>query len=197
MRYLLLTLTLLLTFSACTDDSAKHETKIANITKEAEAKQEILRAEIQEKSAALKKAQLETKLAKEELQAQKKLLVETHKKKELEQTRSTKDEKLSKLGISIKDSSITIDTNKTKDFFENIGKQLGEKLKKVTQEIQEGSLIERDAGIQIDESHINIDLNKTKDFLQEWGTKMQGFIKEFDTMAQELSIESLEINNTK
>jgi len=203
MRYLLLSFILLFSFTACTDDSAQKEAKIKELTQitktmetQREAEKNTLSEKIKLQEIALQKAQLEAKQAKEELLAQKKLHADMQKKKELAQTLSPKEEKLSKLGVTIEENKITLDTDKTKDFFESFAKELSMKLKKVTEELQDGSLIEKDAGIKFDESHINIDLNKTKDFLNEWGKKMQGFIKEFDDIAQELNIDLLEQTNT-
>ncbi|HFQ61894.1 MAG TPA: hypothetical protein ENK39_06295 [Epsilonproteobacteria bacterium] len=103
------------------------------------------------------------------------------------------------MGITVQDNTITIDTNKTKDFFEAIGKNLGEKLKKMTQDLEKGILKDENAGVDIDDKHINIDLNKTKDFLEAWGKKMQGFVKEFDTMAKEMDTQTkpLDTHNIK
>jgi len=195
MRYILLSFILLFSFSACTDDSkhSKHyEKQIEKITKETKIQTESLRKELQAKEIALQKAQLQTIKLADELQvykqaeAQKK--IELQQKKHLEKTLSQKEEKLSKLGITLEKNKITLDTNKTKDFLENFAKLINTKLEKVSQDFQKSALTEEDAGIHIDENNVNIDLNKTKDFLQEWGQKMQGFIKEFDTITEEINI---------
>jgi len=193
MRNLLLTFLLLFSFSGCNDDK-QQATQNAKIAQEAKAQKDALLAELKAKDEALQKAKLEVKAAQEKLQrqaqSQKEALLrnQAHKAKVEEQT--IQNEKLSKVGISIKENTITIDTNKTKDFFQNIGKKLGDKLKKITEDIQEGMIEEKDAGVKIDETHINIDLNKTKDFLEAWGKKMQGFVKEFDDMAKEMDIDT-------
>jgi len=193
MQNLLLTLLLLFSFSGCNDDKQKSINN-AKIAQESKAEKDALLAELKVKDKALQKAKLEVKAAQEKLQrqaqAQKEALLrnQAHKAKVEEQT--IQNEKLSKVGISIKENTITIDTNKTKDFFQNIGKKLGDKLKKITEDIQEGMIEEKDAGVKIDETHINIDLNKTKDFLEAWGKKMQGFVKEFDDMAKEMDIDT-------
>jgi hypothetical protein len=207
MRYTLLSLILLFSFSSCTDNSIQHEKQIEKITQEAKVKMEALHKEIQVKEQALQKAQLETKKlndafhAHKQAEAQKQVAAQNEialqKKNDVVKTLSTKDEKLSKIGITVKDNKITFDANKTKDFLENFAKDIATKIEKVSQDFQQTSLTENDAGIHIDENNINIDLNKTKDFLQEWGEKMQGFIKEFDTIAQELNLESKEIDSIK
>ena len=192
MRYILLSFILLFSFSACTDDSKHYEKQIEKITKETKIQTEYLRKELQAKEIALQKAQLQTIKLADELQvykqaeAQKK--IELQQKKHLEKTLSQKEEKLSKLGITLEKNKITLDTNKTKDFLENFAKLINTKLEKVSQDFQKSALTEEDAGIHIDENNVNIDLNKTKDFLQEWGQKMQGFIKEFDTITEEINI---------
>ncbi len=198
MQYLL-PFILLFTFSACTDDTAQQEAKIKELTQmmhTMEEERDSLYTKINEKEIALQKAQLETNQTKEELLAQKKLLIEIQNKKGLAQDMSNKEKKLSKLGVTVEENKITLDIDKTKDFFETFAKDLNTKLKKITEKLQDESLMEKDAGIQVDETHINIDLNKTKDFLKEWKKKMQRFIKEFDDIAQELNIDSIEQTNT-
>jgi len=198
MQNVLLTFLLLLSLSGCTDDKqqATQDTKIAQ---ESKAEKDALLAELKAKDEALHKARLETKEAQEKLmaqeQAKKEAFLKENVQKEKEAKQTKQNEKLSKVGITIKENTITIDTNKTKDFFENIGKKLGDKLKKITEDIQKGILEEKDAGVKIDETHINIDLNKTKDFLETWGKKMQGFVKEFDTMAKEMDIDTEQLEN--
>jgi len=193
MRNLLLTFFLLFSFSGCNDNKQD-----ARIAQEAKAEKDALLAELKAKDEALKKSRLETKAAQAKLMAQEKAKKEAFLKKQVAKENEKKmqhNEKLSKVGISIKENTITIDTNKTKNFFENIGKTLGDKLKKITQELEKGMLDEKDAGVKIDATHINIDLNKTKDFLETWGKKMQGFVKEFDTMAKEMDIETEQLKN--
>jgi len=197
MRNLLLTFFLLFSFSGC-NDNKQQAIQDARIAQEAKAEKDALLAELKAKDEALKKSRLETKAAQAKLMAQEKAKKEAFLKKQVAKENEKKmqhNEKLSKVGISIKENTITIDTNKTKNFFENIGKTLGDKLKKITQELEKGMLDEKDAGVKIDATHINIDLNKTKDFLETWGKKMQGFVKEFDTMAKEMDIETEQLKN--
>ena len=184
----LLTFVLLFSLTAC-GDNEEQSTNNAKIVQEAKAQNDALLEKLKIKDEALKQARQEAKAAKEKLlvgeQAKKEAFLKEQTKKAQKRKEDTKNEKLSKAGILIEDNVITIDTNKTKDFFQNIGKKLEEKLRKITNEIEKGMLDEKDTGVQIDESRINIDLNKTKDFLETWGKKMQGFVKEFDTMAKE------------
>jgi len=98
-------------------------------------------------------------------------------------------DKLSKLGLEIKGESVTIDINKTKSFFDNFAKILGKQIGKMTIELADGISDSNKTGIAIDEEHINIDMNKTQQFLDNLDKKMQGFVKEFDKIAEEFNIE--------
>lgn len=108
---------------------------------------------------------------------------------EVNKTREVQKKKdpLSKIGISSKDGVITIDTNRTKTFFENWGKKMQDKMKELSDEIKKGVVEEKGSGIEINTTSISIDLNKTKTFLDNWGKKMQGYVKEFETLANELN----------
>ena len=181
MQNVILSIILLYSLTAC-GNNEEQSIRNAKIEQEAKAQKDALLAELQAKDEALKKAKLEVKAAQAKLRAQEQA-------QKIDEKKETKhNEKLEKAGIYIEENVITIDTNKTKDFFKNISKKLEDKLKKITKEIEKGMLDEKDAGVQIDKSHINIDLDKTKDFLETWGQKMQGFVKEFDNMAKELDI---------
>jgi len=198
MRYLYMTLILIFSLSACDNDEQKALQETQRI-KQAQAEKDALLAEIKAKDEALHQARLETKAAKEKLlqeeQEKKEAFLRAAAQKSKEKKQALKNEKLSKIGITIEEHKITIDTNKTKDFFQNISQKLGDKLKKITQDLEKGMLDEKDAGVKIDETHINIDLNKTKDFLDAWGQKMQGFVKEFDDIAKEIDTETQQIQN--
>ncbi len=190
MRYFLLTLILLFIFSGCNTESKNHA-QDKNTLQATQAEKEALLAELKAKDKALQKAREEAKAAKEKLLAEEKARKEAFITKQKEKKEALKqNEKLSKVGITVQNNTIIIDTNKTKNFFESVGKNLGEKLKKMTQDLEKGMLNDKNAGVDIDEKHINIDLNKTKDFLEAWGKKMQGFVKEFDDMAKEMDIET-------
>ena len=134
-----------------------------------------------------KQAQHDTQVAQ---QAKAELLAEL-KAKEVEKKRKAletqKESKLSKIGITTEDGKIIIDTNKTKDFFKNITTKMKNKMEKLSNDLEQGMIRDKNAGIEVDETHINIDLNKTKSFLDNWGKKMQGFVKEFDNIAKEIN----------
>lgn len=89
---------------------------------------------------------------------------------------------LLRMGISKEDGVITIDTNKTKGFFERIGQQVTREVKRFAEDLDEG----RGAGIEANESQIRIDLHKSEHFLEKWGRKMQDFADELESLSEEL-----------
>ena len=99
-------------------------------------------------------------------------------------------EKLSKIGIEVKDEVITIDTNKTKNFFDTFAKAIGKQLGKMTVELGEGITDSNKTGVDINDQHINIDMNKTQHFLENLDKKMQSFVKEFDKIAKEFNLKT-------
>lgn len=162
MRYLLMSLILLLSFTGCEDkeQQAKHDAKIA-----------------QQARAAL--------LA--ELEAEKALI-----KKESQEKNETK---LSQMGIEMDDGIITIDTNKTKDFFKDLNQKMAAQINKISEDLEKGIIETKEAGVEMNEQHIHIDLNKTQNLLQDWGKKMQIFVQEFDEMAKTLETNSSNTTN--
>ena len=152
MRYLLISLILLLSFTGCEDkeQQAKHDAKIAQEAREA-------------------------------------LLAELKAKKDIQDKNTSK---LNNMGINMEDGTITIDTNKTKYFFRDLNKKMGEQMKKLSDDLEKGIVETKEAGIEINEQHIHIDLNKTQDLLIDWGKKIQIFVQEFDEMAKTLEINS-------
>jgi len=202
MRTILLSLIILLSLTSCNEDKKQAQEQTA-IAKAVKVENDVLLAKLKAKEDALQKARLEAKIAKEKLLAEeaskKEAFLKMQAQKEKKEKASLKNEKLSKVGISIENSTITIDTNKTKDFFQNLSKALGNKLKKITTDIEKGMIDQQDAGVKIDDTHINIDLNKSKDFLEAWGKKMQEYVKDFDAMAKVIDVEKkqLEQNTIK
>lgn len=93
---------------------------------------------------------------------------------------------LLRMGISKSDGVITIDTNKTKTYFERMAQQFSKEMHKFSKEFKEGKIDQENAGIEADETQIHIDLNKTEHFLEKWGKKMQDFTQEFDMLLDEL-----------
>ena len=178
MHNLYIILLLILSLSACNKDEQKVQQKLTQV----QAEKDALVAEIKVKNKALNKARLEAKIAKEQLL-----------KQEKEKKESLQNDKLSKIGITIDKHKITLDTNKTKEFFRNISQTFGNKVKKITQDLEKGILDEKCAGVNIDKTHVNIDFNKTKNFLDAWGQKMQGFVKEFDDISKVIDTQAQNI----
>ena len=101
-----------------------------------------------------------------------------------------KNSKFSQIGVTSKEGKITIDTNKTKEYFKGLAHQMKTKMDKMSTDLEKGIIKNEEAGIEMDETHINIDLNKTKTFLETWGKKMQGFVKEVDSIAKEFDAQN-------
>ena len=107
-----------------------------------------------------------------------------------------KNSRFSQIGVTSKDGKITIDTNKTKEYFKGLAHQMKTKMDKMSTDLEKGIIKNEEAGIEMDETHINIDLNKTKTFLETWGKKMQGFVKEFDEVAKEFNGQNKTMEDT-
>lgn len=131
--------------------------------------------------------QLAAKKAAEEAENKKKVA----KKKAVEEARLAKaaeEENLStmnKMGVSMEEGRLIIDTNKAKEFFVGLQKRLDDTSREIDKELQEGNLtITIPAGVEVTNQKVSIDINKTKNFLDSWGERMADFAKEFDTMTQ-------------
>jgi hypothetical protein len=120
-------------------------------------------------------------------QARAELLAELQAKKDLTENNTSK---LHKMGITMEDGTIIIDTNKTKDFFREMNQKMGAQMKKLSDDMEKGVVETKEAGIEINEQYIHIDLNKTQDLLTEWGKRIELFVHEFDEMAKTLEINS-------
>lgn len=120
-------------------------------------------------------------------QARAELLAELQAKKDLTEDNASK---LHKMGITMEDGTIIIDTNKTKDFFREMNQKMGVQMKKLSDDMEKGVVETKEAGIEINEQYIHIDLNKTQDLLTEWGKRIELFVHEFDEMAKTLEINS-------
>lgn len=185
MRYLLIILTFLLFFTGCQEKShsdqevqAKQDAKIAQ-----QAREELL-AELEVKK------QQELKQQKTQRQAINTPIKQTADIKE-ELSMRVQNTKLNPIGIHVEKNSITIDTNKTKAFFEELSQKMSLQMKKISDDFKQGVIDTKEAGIEINKQHINIDLNKTQNMLDDWGKKIKSFIHEIDDIS-----ESLEQNNT-
>jgi len=182
MKHLLLVTLLLFTFTGCGEADKK-------TSKASKQQKDKLMLELKAKDEALQKARAETKILQNKIlqaeQAQKEAFLKVAKQKEALDKRTATNNKLSPIGIHLEDHKITIDTNKTKQFFQNLGKRFEGKIEKLAKDIKKGFVDQKEAGVHIDESHINIDLNQSKHFLNLWSGKMQSFVKEFNSIAQE------------
>lgn len=167
MRHLLITLIILLSFTGCEDKAEDHQAAHDNkIAKQAKAE---LRAEVEaEKAQAEKESQ--------------------------EVSQEENETKLTQMGVNMNDGIITIDTNKTKDFFRDLNQKMAAQINKISDDMEKGIIEAKEAGVEMNEQHIHIDLNKTQNLLQDWGKKMQIFVQEIDKMAK--TLESNESNTT-
>jgi hypothetical protein len=115
--------------------------------------------------------------------------------KEQAETRKEKEEKeknskFTQMGIASKDGKVTIDTNKTKQYFKNLAHIMKNKMDKMSKDLEKGIVKNKEAGIEMDETHINIDLNKTKHFLDIWGKKIQAYVNDFDEITKEFQTQN-------
>ena len=125
-------------------------------------------------------------------QAREELLAELEAQKKQEEKKRTE---FNKIGINVTEGTITIDTNKTKDFFNELGKKMDVEMKKMAADMEKGYIENKEAGLEINEQHIHIDLNKTRELLMNWGQQIQVFVEEFDKMAKTLEINSTNSTN--
>jgi len=185
MRYLLVTLTLLLSLTGCQDKKqldeeaqAKHDAKIAQ-----QVREEVL-AELQ--AGKLQVEKVPNKVIQEQIlpevtanQTQISTIEEKH-------SLQHKNAQLNQMGIHMEKDSITIDTNKTKEFFNDLSKKLDVQMKKISDDLEKGIIETKEAGVEINEKHIHIDLNKTQNMLEDWGKKIQIFVEEFDEISKNI-----------
>jgi len=163
MKHLLISLIILLTFTGCQDKENDAKKQAAHDAQIATQARAEVRAEYEAKQAS-QKAQIEAE----------------------------KNTKLNQMGVEMHNGTITIDTNKTKDFFNALNKKMEVQMKKISDDLQKGIIDAKEEGIQINDERITIDLNKTKNLLEVWGKKIQSFAQEFDEVSQ-----TLEINTSK
>ena len=90
---------------------------------------------------------------------------------------------MNKMGVTMQEGKLIIDTNKAKEFFWTLQKNLDG----IDKELQEGNLTAmKPAGIEVTQEKMTIDLNKSRSFFDSWGKKMEAFAKEFDTSWAEI-----------
>lgn len=190
MKNLLLSFALLFILNACgnSKEEAAKQAKLTQALHEVQAQKEALLVKLKTKENTLLKLKKEVTFLHAKLLEKEKALTEAllrekscqEEKAKCIAIQHNKNKKLSPVGIAIEKNRITIDTNKTKDFFQQISKNLEAKMEKLSQELEKGIVDEKEAGVHIDESHINIDFNKTKDFLETWGKQLQSLVNELN-----------------
>lgn len=158
MKNLLLSLILLLSLTACDDNTsqAEHDAQIAKAE----------RAKVLAEFEAEKRAK---QLERQNTPAP---------------TPPKEENKLQKMGIDIQKETITIDTNKTKAFIGDLSQKMNTQIEKISDDFKKGIINTKEAGIEINEKHIHIDINKTKNILVDWSNKIEGFVKEFDEVTK-------------
>jgi len=182
MRHTLLILLILFSFTACQD---KEQTQKEQAIRDAQIVKKV-RLEL-EKEFARKEAKLQQALEEKEAQLLKQQTLSQNTLTHTSQKdMNTPTDKLSNMGINVKEGVISIDTNKTRDFFKTLSNTMNAKIEKVNNDIEKGILDIKNAGIKINNEHINIDLNKTKELLDTWSQKMQIFVQEFDSFSQNI-----------
>ena len=165
MRHLLIMLTLLLSFAGCEDREQLAKEQAAHDAKIAQQARTELLAEL-----------------------------EVEKARKQKESKERNETKLNKIGVHMDDGIITIDTNKTKEFFKDLNQKMAVQIKKISDDLEKGVIETKEAGVEVNEQQIHIDLNQTQNLLQDWGKKMQIFIQEFAEVAQ--TLETNESNTT-
>lgn len=180
----IITLMLLLSLNGCQDKE--------HLDAEVQAKYD---AQLKEQVKVEVLAELEEKKVQENNLAEIKIQEATVVMKETPASMDEKNAKLNQLGIHMREDSITIDTNKTKEFFNDLSKKLDVQMKKISNDLKKGIIETKEAGVEINNDHIHIDLNKTQNMLQDWGKKIQVFVQEFDEITK--NIENNDSNKGK
>ena len=94
---------------------------------------------------------------------------------------------MKKMGLQIEKGRIILDTEKSKNFFEALGRQLREGLDEGVEKAKQHAPKEEDLGIHIRKNRIEIDVNKTKSFMKSWVETMEILGKEINRSLQPLS----------
>ena len=92
---------------------------------------------------------------------------------------------MNRMGVSMEEGKLIIDTNKAREFFVRLQKRVDDTSNEIDKELREGNLtVTIPTGVEMTGQKVSIDLNKTKSFLNSWGDRMADFAKEFDTMTK-------------
>lgn len=82
-------------------------------------------------------------------------------------------ELMKKMGLQVEDGRIILDTEKSKNFFESLGrsieKNIHQGVKKAEKHVPSGEEI----GIKVEDKKVVIDLNKTRNFMKAWVETME------------------------
>ena len=85
---------------------------------------------------------------------------------------------LENMGIVVESGKIVIDTKKTQQFFERIGRTLEREVGRMEKNISKPC--SSNIGISVRKDKIEVDLNKTKSFLENFAKGMQRIVKEIN-----------------
>lgn len=93
---------------------------------------------------------------------------------------------INRMGISSEDGIIKIDTNQAKTYIKDVGQDIKEKTKELSNDMKDGTInASKTIGIEMNNSTLSIDFNKTKHFMQDMGGKVIEFTKEVQELASE------------
>ncbi|SHO80554.1 hypothetical protein MNB_SV-15-73 [hydrothermal vent metagenome] len=100
-----------------------------------------------------------------------------------------------KIGFSSKDGIVSIDTNKAKSYFSDLGKNIKDKSKQLSSELKSKSLkVTKDMGIELNKDSLNIDFNKTKEFAKSISKDIKVFANDINQFTKKIKAE---INGSK
>ena len=94
---------------------------------------------------------------------------------------------MKEMGLQVEKGRIILDTEKSKKFFEALGRQLREGLDEGVKKAKQHAPKEEDLGIHIQKNRIEIDVNKTKSFMKKWVEMMEILGKEINRSLQPLN----------
>jgi hypothetical protein len=91
-----------------------------------------------------------------------------------------KAEMLDRMGIEVGNGRITIDTRRTRSYFEAMERQISRGVNRGVQKAKQHASGVDDIGIYVSKERVEIDLNKTRNFLKIWGESMRILGEELD-----------------
>jgi len=108
-----------------------------------------------------------------------------------EANHSKKEGFMHKIGFDAKDGVISLDTNKTKGYFKELGENIKDTSKALSKDIKENTLkVTKEIGIEMDKNgSLKIDPNKTKSFMEDMGDKMENIVNDVDSFTRTLTQE--------